>query len=50
MRESIREGSQTPLRSALTGLVSWQVVYTKQAQKDAEKLAAAGLQLMPYSS
>jgi Txe/YoeB family toxin of toxin-antitoxin system len=23
--------------------VSWQLVYTKQAQKDAEKLAAAGL-------
>jgi Txe/YoeB family toxin of toxin-antitoxin system len=23
--------------------VSWQVVYTKQAQKDAKKLAAAGL-------
>lgn len=26
-----------------TGLVSWQLVYTKQAQKDAQKLAAAGL-------
>ena len=25
------------------GLVSWQLVYTKQAQKDAKKLAAAGL-------
>jgi toxin YoeB len=24
-------------------LVSWKLVYTKQAQKDAEKLAAAGL-------
>jgi Txe/YoeB family toxin of toxin-antitoxin system len=24
-------------------VVSWQLVYTKQAQKDAEKLAAAGL-------
>ena len=24
-------------------LVSWQLVYTKQAQKDAKKLAAAGL-------
>jgi Txe/YoeB family toxin of toxin-antitoxin system len=26
-----------------TGLVNWQLVYTKQAQKDAQKLAAAGL-------
>jgi toxin YoeB len=26
-------------------LVSWQVVFTKQAQKDAKKLTAAGLQL-----
>jgi toxin YoeB len=26
-----------------TGLVNWRVVYTKQAQKDARKLAAAGL-------
>jgi Txe/YoeB family toxin of toxin-antitoxin system len=26
-----------------TWLVSWQLVYTKQAQKDAEKLASAGL-------
>jgi Txe/YoeB family toxin of toxin-antitoxin system len=26
-----------------TGLVSWQLVYTKYAQKDAEKLASAGL-------
>jgi hypothetical protein len=26
-----------------TGLVSWRLVYTKQAQKDAKKLAAAGL-------
>jgi toxin YoeB len=25
--------------------VSWQVVFTKQSQKDAKKLAAAGLQL-----
>jgi len=25
------------------GLVSWRLVYTKQAQKDAAKLAAAGL-------
>jgi toxin YoeB len=25
--------------------VSWQVVFTKQAQKDAKKLTAAGLQL-----
>lgn len=25
------------------GLVTWQLVYTKQAQKDAKKLAAAGL-------
>jgi toxin YoeB len=24
-------------------LVNWQIVYTKQAQKDAQKLAAAGL-------
>ena len=26
-----------------TGLVSWELLYTKQAQKDAKKLAAAGL-------
>nr|VFK32170.1 MAG: toxin-antitoxin system, toxin component, Txe/YoeB family [Candidatus Kentron sp. MB]VFK34604.1 MAG: toxin-antitoxin system, toxin component, Txe/YoeB family [Candidatus Kentron sp. MB]VFK76858.1 MAG: toxin-antitoxin system, toxin component, Txe/YoeB family [Candidatus Kentron sp. MB] len=26
-----------------TGLVSWSLVYTKQAQKDAKKLAASGL-------
>jgi len=26
-----------------TGLVSWELVYTKQAQKDAKKLAASGL-------
>lgn len=26
-----------------TGLVTWQLVYTKQAQKDAKKLAVAGL-------
>jgi len=26
-----------------TGLVSWNIVYTKQAQKDARKIAAAGL-------
>ena len=26
-----------------TRLVSWEIVYTKQAQKDAQKLAAAGL-------
>jgi Txe/YoeB family toxin of toxin-antitoxin system len=26
-----------------TGLVSWQLVFTKHAQKDAEKLASAGL-------
>ena len=26
-----------------TEVVSWQLVYTKQAQKDAKKLAAAGL-------
>jgi Txe/YoeB family toxin of toxin-antitoxin system len=26
-----------------TGLVSWQLLYTKHAQKDAEKLASAGL-------
>jgi toxin YoeB len=26
-----------------TRLVTWQLVYTKQAQKDAQKLAAAGL-------
>jgi Txe/YoeB family toxin of toxin-antitoxin system len=25
------------------GLVTWEIVYTKQAQKDAKKLAAAGL-------
>jgi len=27
-----------------TALVSWQLVYTKQAQKDAKKIARAGLQ------
>ncbi|MFZ3044852.1 MAG: Txe/YoeB family addiction module toxin [Desulfatirhabdiaceae bacterium] len=26
-----------------TGLVSWRIVYTSQARKDAKKLAAAGL-------
>jgi toxin YoeB len=26
-----------------TRLVSWEIIYTKQAQKDARKLAAAGL-------
>lgn len=26
-----------------TGLVSWTLIYTKQAQKDARKLAASGL-------
>ena len=26
-----------------SGLVKWQLVYTKQAQKDAKKLAASGL-------
>nr|VFJ63456.1 MAG: toxin-antitoxin system, toxin component, Txe/YoeB family [Candidatus Kentron sp. FW] len=26
-----------------TGLVNWSLVYTKQAQKDAKKLAASGL-------
>ncbi|MGR8981121.1 MAG: Txe/YoeB family addiction module toxin [Gammaproteobacteria bacterium] len=26
-----------------TRLVSWEIIYTKQAQKDAKKLAAAGL-------
>ena len=26
-----------------TGLVSWELLYTKQAQKDAKNLAAAGL-------
>jgi len=26
-----------------SGLVSWRLVFTKQAQKDAQKLAAAGL-------
>jgi toxin YoeB len=26
-----------------TGLVSWELLYTKQAQKDAKKLAVAGL-------
>jgi toxin YoeB len=26
-----------------TGLVSWEIIYAKQAQKDAPKLAAAGL-------
>jgi toxin YoeB len=26
-----------------TGLVSWELLYTKQAQKDAKKLAASGL-------
>jgi len=26
-----------------TGLVSWELLYTKQAQKDAKKVAAAGL-------
>ena len=26
-----------------TRLVSWEIIYTKQAQKDAQKLAAAGL-------
>jgi hypothetical protein len=26
-----------------TGLVSWEIIYAKQAQKDAQKLAAAGL-------
>ena len=26
-----------------TGVVSWQVVYTRQAQKDARKLASSGL-------
>ncbi len=26
-----------------TGLVSWEIIYAKQAQKDAKKLAAAGL-------
>jgi toxin YoeB len=26
-----------------TGLVKWQVVFTKQAQKDAKKLSSAGL-------
>jgi toxin YoeB len=25
------------------GLVSWEIIYAKQAQKDAQKLAAAGL-------
>jgi toxin YoeB len=29
--------------------VSWRLVYTKQAQKDAEKLAAAGLKPKPQS-
>jgi Txe/YoeB family toxin of toxin-antitoxin system len=26
-----------------TGLVSWEIIYAKQVQKDAKKLAAAGL-------
>jgi hypothetical protein len=26
-----------------TRLVNWEIIYTKQAQKDAQKLAAAGL-------
>jgi toxin YoeB len=28
-----------------TGLVSWRIVFTKQAQKDMQRLAAAGLKL-----
>jgi Txe/YoeB family toxin of toxin-antitoxin system len=45
MRESIREGMATPV-DELDGkarLVSWRLYFTKQTQKDARKLAAAGL-------
>jgi len=32
-----------------TGVVSWSIVFTKQAQKDAKKLAAASLKLKAMS-
>ena len=37
MRESIIEGLKTPVE------VSWKLVFTRQAQRDAKKLQAAGL-------
>jgi toxin YoeB len=44
MRESILEGMMTPTEE-LARLVNWRLLYTKQARKDAKKLAAAGLKL-----
>ncbi len=43
MRESIREGLTTPIEDCDRDIrvVSWDLVYTKQAQKDAKKLASS---------
>ena len=44
MRESIRRAWRSPrANSRKARLVSWQLVFTKHAQKDAKKLAASGL-------
>jgi len=45
MRESIRVGLETPIEECERARLvnDWNLVYTRQAQKDAKRLAASGL-------